>query len=79
MTDMQVSLNAGEIIGAVVSIAASYIAWSAKRVLSNFEQSIDKLFKSIEQHKEHLDRHDRCLLAVCIHHRHNHGEEIDCE
>lgn len=79
MSDLQVSIGVGEIVGVIVSVAGSYIAWSAKRLLNQFEKNINSITERCEEHETRLDQHEHCLLKVCVHHEHNHGQKVDCK
>jgi hypothetical protein len=79
MTDMQVSIGASDIIGAIIAGAASYIVWSTKRLLKGHEDSIERTAEVLEEHEERLRKHERCLTRICTSHEHNHGQKVDCD
>jgi len=78
VSDLQVSVGIGEIVGAIVSLAGSYIAWSAKRLMNQFEQNVTKINEQCEEHEHRLDKHEKCLTKICINHEHNHAQKVDC-
>jgi len=78
MTELQLSIGAGEIVKAIIALAAAYAAWSTKKVLQNYEANFDRLAKICEEHDKRMDQHETCLTKICIHHEHNHSQKVDC-
>lgn len=77
-SELQVTVGIGEVVATIASLVGSYILWSAKKLLAAFEQNVAKLTERCEEQEARLDKHERCLTKICINHKHNHNQEVDC-
>ena len=78
MQSIELSISFAAIMGGIGAVAGGYIVWSAKKLLTNIENSVGEVKDYLDEHEDRLSKHEICLARIVTHHDCNHGQRIEC-